>query len=322
MSGGITENDVWQACDSLLLEGARPTIERVRQKIGRGSPNTVSSHLDTWFQHLGGRIKDPRAFAAPPDIPDPVQQAALHFWRAAVAESRRDFDQKLGEGMAAAISNVEAEKERAALADAAAFEANKKLANLQSHAEALAAHLETARIECAAARAELGSEKGRITALESRLSDRESELATQRSAHQEAVEAAHVRADGATRRAALEVEHERQARSRTEKKLSEVQTKLEAAHGLQASERAAHASALEALRGDLRIAKRELEIATESLLEERAEVGALKTQLCVAVSRADRSEAASQLTPKENATKRTSGTARRPQPTRRLSKTK
>jgi hypothetical protein len=42
MARGITENDVWTASDALLLEGARPTIERVRQKIGRGSPNTVS----------------------------------------------------------------------------------------------------------------------------------------------------------------------------------------------------------------------------------------------------------------------------------------
>ena len=43
MSRGITENDVWQAADALLLEGARPTIERVRQKIGRGSPNRLAT---------------------------------------------------------------------------------------------------------------------------------------------------------------------------------------------------------------------------------------------------------------------------------------
>ena len=39
---GIQEDDVWGAADALLAEGLRPTIERVRQKIGRGSPNTVS----------------------------------------------------------------------------------------------------------------------------------------------------------------------------------------------------------------------------------------------------------------------------------------
>ena len=88
MATGITQNDVWTAADALLLEGARPTIERVRQKIGRGSPNTVSPHLETWFRALGARIKDPGAFAAPPAVPDPIAQAATHFWEAALAEAR------------------------------------------------------------------------------------------------------------------------------------------------------------------------------------------------------------------------------------------
>src|SRR4051794_16973760 len=98
-SRGISEHDVWQACDALLLEGARPTIERVRQKIGRGSPNTVSPYLDTWFSKLGARVKDPMAFSAPPAIPDPVQQAAAHFWEVAQAEARKDFDERLRSGL-------------------------------------------------------------------------------------------------------------------------------------------------------------------------------------------------------------------------------
>ena len=90
MATGITETDVWTAADALLLEGARPTIERVRQKIGRGSPNTVSPYLETWFRALGARIKDPGAFAAAPAIPDPVTQAATHFWEAALAQARAE----------------------------------------------------------------------------------------------------------------------------------------------------------------------------------------------------------------------------------------
>ncbi|MCH3703382.1 DNA-binding protein, partial [Campylobacter lari] len=83
MATGITELDVWRASDALLLEGARPTIERVRQKIGRGSPNTVSPHLESWFRSLGARIQDPGAFAAPAAVPEPVAQAAAHFWESA-----------------------------------------------------------------------------------------------------------------------------------------------------------------------------------------------------------------------------------------------
>jgi len=87
---GINETDVWQAADALLLEGARPTIERVRMKIGRGSPNTVSPHLDTWFRSLGARIVDPKAFSAPPTLPDVVNQAATHVWEAAMAAARSE----------------------------------------------------------------------------------------------------------------------------------------------------------------------------------------------------------------------------------------
>src|SRR5688500_12277342 len=90
MATGITESDVWTAADALLLEGARPTIERLRQKIGRGSPNSVRPHLETRHPSLGARIQDPGAFAAPPEVPDPIAQAATHFWEAALAAARAE----------------------------------------------------------------------------------------------------------------------------------------------------------------------------------------------------------------------------------------
>ncbi|MBK3018665.1 hypothetical protein FKK32_29465, partial [Klebsiella pneumoniae] len=131
MARGITQDEVWKACDALLLEGARPTIERVRLKLGRGSPNTVGPMLETWFKHLGARITDPGAFAAPALMPDTVHQAAQHLWEAAQAEARRDLDSRLQDGLAAAAANVEAEKERAAMAEAAAYSANTKATHLQ-----------------------------------------------------------------------------------------------------------------------------------------------------------------------------------------------
>ncbi|MFO1305614.1 MAG: DNA-binding protein [Burkholderiales bacterium] len=106
--GGIRETDVWEAADALLLEGARPTIERIRQKAGRGSPNTVGPYLDTWFKGLGARIRDPGAFAAAPAIPDPITQAASHFWEAALSVAR---------GEAAAALAAERESLDSAAAD-------------------------------------------------------------------------------------------------------------------------------------------------------------------------------------------------------------
>ncbi|MEJ8816065.1 DNA-binding protein [Variovorax ureilyticus] len=45
----------FRAADTLLAEGLRPTLERVRQKMGRGSPNTVSPMLERWVA-LGARL--------------------------------------------------------------------------------------------------------------------------------------------------------------------------------------------------------------------------------------------------------------------------
>jgi len=120
MARGITEKDVFSACDALVLAGERPTIERVRQKIGRGSPNTVSPMLDAWFKGLGRRLQDPGAFSAPPDVPDPVIQAAQHFWEVAQAEARRDVDARVSAGLADAQARVDDAMRSVALAESAA----------------------------------------------------------------------------------------------------------------------------------------------------------------------------------------------------------
>jgi hypothetical protein len=165
MSRGITDKDVWAACDALLLAGERPTIERVRQKIGRGSPNTVSPLLDAWFKGLGARIADPGSFGVAPEVPEPVQQAAKHFWEAALAATRKDFDERLREGMAAAVANVEAEKERTANAESAAYSAAAKLSRSEAELAERAALLEQERMQRAADVARLDEAKRHVERL-------------------------------------------------------------------------------------------------------------------------------------------------------------
>lgn len=90
-SRGIQEPQVWAAADQLLAEGLRPTIERVRQKIGSGSPNTVSPMLERWFATLGKRLGgggSGRSEEAE-DVPVALLQAARKLWDAARAEAVR-----------------------------------------------------------------------------------------------------------------------------------------------------------------------------------------------------------------------------------------
>ncbi|MEJ8852635.1 DNA-binding protein [Variovorax rhizosphaerae] len=91
---GIQEEDVFRAADALLAEGLRPTIERVRLKIGRGSPNTVSPMLEKWFGSLSQRIaggtnpSDNLAAGNDADgVPVSVRNATRLLWETARREA-------------------------------------------------------------------------------------------------------------------------------------------------------------------------------------------------------------------------------------------
>jgi len=84
---GIASLDVDRAADALLREGERPTIERVRARLGRGSPNTINPLLDAWWQRLAGRLD--AGPAALHRLPEPVLLAAEGLWLQALDDARR-----------------------------------------------------------------------------------------------------------------------------------------------------------------------------------------------------------------------------------------
>lgn len=87
---GVQQEEVWAAADALIAAGERPTIERVRLKIGRGSPNTVSPMLDAWFATLGPRLGVAASGqqAAEEGAPKALRQALDSVWADAVAAAR------------------------------------------------------------------------------------------------------------------------------------------------------------------------------------------------------------------------------------------
>ena len=91
---GVQQEDVHEAADALIAEGLRPTIERVRKKIGRGSPNTVSPMLDTWFATLAGRLGVGGTSEEGGEPPEPVQLAAAMMWEAAMLSARQQAAQE------------------------------------------------------------------------------------------------------------------------------------------------------------------------------------------------------------------------------------
>ncbi|WP_454674163.1 DNA-binding protein [Achromobacter pestifer] len=300
MATGITETDVWTAADALLLEGARPTIERVRQKIGRGSPNTVSPHLETWFRALGGRIKDPGAFAAAPAIPDPVSQAASHFWETALAEARAEQAEtyrKRWEELAEAGERL--------AADAEQFQQREiQLANrehdLQEGLKVVTAQLATTEDRLRAAEQQVRQRDDQIKRHQQQLEDARGAVQTllaeaekARGAHAQAMEAIEARHTSHERRWMTELDSERgvakklqarldEAQAATQRQVSQLQAALtDAQDGARAAEQGAQALRAEAAAAQQRhfIAER---TASDALRAAQQRQATLETRLAAA----------------------------------------
>src|SRR5262249_47721305 len=78
----ISQPEIFRAADELLIEGHRPSIDRVRMRLGRGSPNTIQHHMEIWWTKLGARLRDlpERTF---PQVPERVGHALQLLWNEA-----------------------------------------------------------------------------------------------------------------------------------------------------------------------------------------------------------------------------------------------
>jgi hypothetical protein len=84
---GITQSDVSHAADSLLRAGERPTIEKIRAKLGKGSPNTINPMLDAWWKTLSTRLDS--GPAALHRLPESIAHIAEALWIQALEEGKR-----------------------------------------------------------------------------------------------------------------------------------------------------------------------------------------------------------------------------------------
>lgn len=138
---GIQESDVWAAADALLAEGQKPTIEKVRLHMGRGSPNTVAPMLDAWFSTLGARLGlNQQTQDLRNAVPTEVLEAAHALWASALGHAQEVAEQTLAtreQAAAQAHSALEAlqakltQREEGLLQQKNAMDAALKLAQAQ-----------------------------------------------------------------------------------------------------------------------------------------------------------------------------------------------
>lgn len=227
---GVQQDDVWEAADALIAQGLRPTIERVRQKIGRGSPNTVSPMLETWFATLGPRLGVDASREKSDDLPQAVRQAMTQFWAVALATSQQQAQDQIKqatqvldeERAALAAREIDlAQQQRVQMeAQAAATDA---LAVARSQGADLAARLEESQMRLARRDAEVQDFRDKLDVI-GKLRDaerRHSEEETQRHAQERNSMAEQSTAD--QRRLLAEVDRARQQVKRAESALSDYQ---------------------------------------------------------------------------------------------------
>lgn len=87
---GVQQAEVSAAADVLLAQGKRPTVERVRRQLGRGSPNTVGPMLETWFAGLAPRLGVSTSETGIDAQPAELRQAMDTLWSRAQEMARRE----------------------------------------------------------------------------------------------------------------------------------------------------------------------------------------------------------------------------------------
>jgi hypothetical protein len=185
----ISQPDVFRAADELLIEGHRPTIDRVRMKLGRGSPNTINDHLDAWWAKLGSRLRDLPGQEFP-QVPERIGKVLQLLWTEAVNGAHEVLQGSLAEReqslqeRAQQVSNQAAaldEKQRTNTARATALEDNLTLAREQlGIANRRAEHLERT---LTARDTELAQLQQRLDTQTRELADLTAQQSTEREAH-------------------------------------------------------------------------------------------------------------------------------------------
>lgn len=92
MAVGVPEKEVFAAADAVLARGERPTVERVRLELGRGSPARVGSLLDQWWEQLAGRL---RGEVRLPGLPTEVAESFMALWQHATTVAQAVVEQSM-----------------------------------------------------------------------------------------------------------------------------------------------------------------------------------------------------------------------------------
>lgn len=247
MPVGVPEQEVFAAADAVLARGERPTVERVRTELGRGSPARVGTLLETWWEALAQRLAGE---ARLPALPGDVAQAFTDVWRTACASASTAAQQALdaertavGQEVRAAQLALADGEQQVAAAQAAAEEARAAQQHLEQRLADITALAETRAHQIATLERDLESERSELVRVGKELADvqRAASIERQAAATERASLMAHI--DAVENRAHAEVDRARQDAKGLKRELSVARQELSAAaKSAQAATRNMHAA--------------------------------------------------------------------------------
>src|ERR1039458_5443128 len=82
-SANVSYADIERAALNILATGRRPSVETVRESLGRGSPATIATSLKRFWRDLGIRAAgDPAALTR---VPSEIIEAVETIWQRSLA---------------------------------------------------------------------------------------------------------------------------------------------------------------------------------------------------------------------------------------------
>jgi chromosome segregation ATPase len=90
----VSYGEVERAATALLKKGERPTIEKLREALGGGAPDTITDALSRYWKDLGARIEgDPASLSR---LPAEIADLAEQTWRRALSLAADAAAQRAG----------------------------------------------------------------------------------------------------------------------------------------------------------------------------------------------------------------------------------
>ena len=165
---GVSASDVERAADALLRAGERPTIEKVREKLGTGSPNTINPLLDAWWKRLSARLDS--GPAALHRLPESVAHAAEALWMQALDAGRRRAAQEQQATTRALATDKQTLEVRSHVLSLRESELESRLRDREQRQAALEAQLQDLTTLLRKEQATRDAQARRVSALEDQLS--------------------------------------------------------------------------------------------------------------------------------------------------------